>query len=388
MNNLLNPFSFILPTRIEYGPDVLAKLPQELAALGITKTLIVTDEGIVKAGLVAKLTDLLDEAQVSYYIFDEVAPNPKDVNVEAGAKAASQFGAKAIIALGGGSPIDCAKAIGALLAHNATSIKLYEGKTAVNKKIPPLFTIPTTSGSGSEVTFSAVITDTINNYKMTVKSPLMAATAAFLDPNLTVTLPSHVTAATGMDALTHAIEAYTAKVAEPISDGLALYAIELINNHLKTAVKDGSNLEARAGMLLGSLLAGLAFSHSDVASVHCMAESLGSLYDAPHGVCNAILLPFVMEYSMEYCQDRYAQVAKAMGAEFASEAEGAAKAVALVKQLAADVDLPAFKSLQVAEADLAILAEMSAANISTESNPRPMAKDDYLTVFKNAYLAS
>ena len=385
MKNIMQSFGFELPTRIEYGIGAVSKLPNELEKLKVERVVIVTDKGIGKAGLVDKVTDLLNQSKVSYEIFDDVDPNPKDYNVASGAELVRKFNGQAIIALGGGSPIDCAKSIGVLVTHGGTEIKAYEGKTAVHKPTLPLITIPTTSGTGSEVTFSSVINDTSRNFKMTIKSPLMAATVSLIDPELTLTMPPSVTAATGVDALTHAIEAYTANVAEPISDALALYAIELISNNLKTAVYDGSNLEARAGMLMGSLLAGLAFSHSDVASVHCIAESLGGMYDTPHGVCNAILLPYVMDYNLEYSVDRYANVAKMMGAQFLCKEEGAKQAVEMVKQLTLDVKLPSFRSLGVDAKDFDILAEMSVKNISTESNPRPMNKEDYLAVLNNAY---
>jgi alcohol dehydrogenase len=220
---------------------------------------------------------------------------------------------------------------------------------------------------------------------MTVKSQYTAAKVAICDPELTLSLPAHITASTGMDALTHAIEAYTATTAEPISDAVALYAIELIYNNLLTAVNNGSDLEARSAMLLGSMLAGIAFSHSDVASVHCVAESLGGVYDLPHGVCNAIFLPYVMDYNMNYCVERYSRIARAMGISFDSNEEGAKDAVEAVKKLAVDVKLPLFSSLSVKESDFNMLAEMSERNISTSSNPRPMNKEDYMTVLKNAY---
>jgi alcohol dehydrogenase len=385
MNNLMNSFGFILPTRIEYGIGALALLPRELEKLNVKRVVMVTDHGIQQAGLVDRVVNLLKQNGMGYTIFADVDPNPKDYNVSAGARVVREFNGQAIVALGGGSPIDCAKAIGVLATHGGDSIKAYEGKTAVHKEITPLITIPTTSGTGSEVTFSSVITDTANNFKMTVKNPLMAAKVALIDPELTLTMPPAVTASTGLDALTHAIEAYTANVAEPISDALALYAVELIYNNLKTAVYEGNNLEARAGMMMGSLLAGLAFSHSDVASVHCIAEALGGVFDTPHGVGNSILLPYVMEYNMEYSLDRYANIARMMGANFLCKEEGAKKAVEMVKQLTKDVKLPSFRSLGIDPRDFERLAEMSARNISTESNPRPMNKENYLEVINNAY---
>ena len=384
MTNILRQFSFELPTRIEYGVGVISKLGDELRLLKAQKVAIITDPGIIKAGLLDKITSILKEEKLLYNVFDGVDPNPKDQNVERGAQVVRSFGADAMVAISGGSVIDCAKAIGVLVSHDGKRIKDFEGKTAVKKQILPFIAIPTTAGTGSEVTFSAVITDTENNYKMTVRSPFMAAKVALLDPKLTVTVPPHITASTGMDALTHAIEAYTVKVSEPVSDALALYAIELISNNLVNAVKNGEDIEARACMLVGSLLAGIAFSHSDVGSVHCMAEALGGVYDAPHGLCNAVLLPYVMEYNVEFCIEKYARIAKAMGETFETSREGAMKAVERIKKLATEVGLPSFKSLGVKEEDLEKLADMAAKNISTESNPREMTKEDYLTLFRRA----
>ena len=384
MTNILRQFSFELPTRIEYGVGVISKLGDELRLLKAQKVAIITDPGIIKAGLLDKITSILKEEKLLYNVFDGVDPNPKDRNVERGAQVVRSFGADAMVAISGGSVIDCAKAIGVLVSHDGKRIKDFEGKTAVKKQILPFIAIPTTAGTGSEVTFSAVITDTENNYKMTVRSPFMAAKVALLDPKLTVTVPPHITASTGMDALTHAIEAYTVKVSEPVSDALALYAIELISNNLVNAVKNGEDIEARACMLVGSLLAGIAFSHSDVGSVHCMAEALGGVYDAPHGICNAVLLPYVMEYNVEFCLEKYARIAKAMGETFETSREGAMKAVERIKKLATEVDLPSFKSLGVKEEDLEKLADMAAGNISTDSNPREMNKQDYLILFKKA----
>ena len=385
MSNFTLPFSFTLPTKIVYGPGCIVSLIDELQLNNGNKPVIITDKGVKNAGILDKITSLLAQNNISCTVYDGVEPNPKDVNVEEGAKIAREFGADSIIAVGGGSPIDCAKSVGVLLAHDGDKIKKYEGKTAATKHLPLLITIPTTSGTGSELTFSSVITDTENNYKMTVKSQYTAAKVAICDPELTLSLPAHITASTGMDALTHAIEAYTAACAEPISDAAALYATELIYNNLVRAFNDGSNLEARSAMLLGSMLAGIAFSHSDVASVHCIAESLGGVYDLPHGVCNAVFLPHVMEYNMDYCLERYARIAKAMGLNFENEKEGAKIAVQAVKKLALDVKLPLFSSLNVNTDDFEKLAEMSDKNISTESNPRPMTKEDYLKVIENAY---
>ena len=378
MNNFNFMFSFELPTKIFFGPGVLAELPNVLKSLNIKKPLIITDSGIVAAGIVGKVTDALSGFEFS--VFDEVEANPKDKNVEKSALAYKNFGADSIIAVGGGSPIDCAKAAAVLIANNADDISHFYGKGVKSNPLPPLVCVPTTSGTGSELTFSSVITDTKNNQKMTVKNEFTAPKAAVCDPCLTLSVPKSITAATGIDALTHAIEAYTATCAEPISDAVALYAIELIYGSLRTAYENGNDIEARSKMLMGSMLAGIAFSHSDVASVHCIAETLGGMYNLPHGVCNAVILPFMMEYNMDYCKEKYARIARAMGVSDDTGAEGAMAAVSAVKKLAADVALPPFSSFAVPEEAFSVIAEASVKNISTESNPRPMAKEDYLNV--------
>jgi alcohol dehydrogenase len=303
------------------------------------------------------------------------------VDVDAAAERAAGFQADCLVAVGGGSPIDCAKAAGVVAVFGGTA-RTYEGRGNLPGDPLPLIAIPTTAGSGSEVTFSAVITDVRRKFKFSIKDPRLAPRVALVDPEMTLTLPPPLTAATGMDALTHAIEAYTVKAAEPIADAAALHAVELIAAHLKSAVSNGQNIEARAGMLLGSLLAAIAFSHADVGAVHCIAEALGGKYDAAHGVCNAVVLPAVMAYNMDYCAGRYARIAAAMGLGFETIEQGARNAVAAVKQLAADVALPDFSELGVKSADFQELARNSAANGSNPDNPRPMSQSDYLALFE------
>lgn len=380
--NLLNSFSFELPTKIEYGVGAAGKLVESIKALRSRKVLIVTDKGIEASGLLSAIADQLTRAKLEFDIFNEVEPNPKDHNVDTGTQMAKKLQAECLVAVGGGSPIDCAKAIAVLTTHGG-AVRDYEGRDKVSGNVLPLIAIPTTAGTGSEVTFSSVITDTEEGFKFTVKHPCMAPRIALLDPQMTITMPPGLTAATGMDALTHAIEGYTAKVSEPLADATALYAIELVTKYLKTAVFEGNDMEARAGMLLGSVLAGIAFSHSDVASVHCIAEALGGKYDTAHGVCNAVVLPAVMEYNMDYCRERYARIALAMGITADSAEDGARRAVEAVKQLAVDVNLPSFGSFGVRAADIEELAFKSFVNGSNADNPRPMSKDDYLILFNN-----
>lgn len=380
--NLLNSFSFELPTKIEYGVGVTKSLVDVIKNENYKRLLLVSDEGVVRSDLLQQVSDLLDAHHLKWELFDRVEPNPKDYNVEEGTETARRLGADCLVAVGGGSPIDCAKAI-AVVARQGGAVRDYEGPGKIGPDVLPLIAIPTTAGTGSEVTFSSVITDSGEKFKFSIKDPKIAPRVALIDPEMTLTMPPALTAATGMDALTHAIEAFTARASEPLADAAALYAIELIGAYLKSAVADGDNLEARAGMLLGSVLAGIAFSHSDVAAVHCVAEALGGKYDAAHGVCNAVVLPAVMAYNLEYCKAQYARIAVAMGLTCENIDEGARQAVAAVEQLAVDVRLPKFGSLGVRESDLAELAANSFKNGSNIDNPRPMTKDDYLCLFKN-----
>jgi len=380
--NLLKNFSFELPTRIEYGPGVANQLEPVLKAFGFKTVMVVTDAGVRDAGLVDGITRQLSEAGARWEVFAEVEPNPKDRNVQAGAKAAGQLRADCLVALGGGSPIDCAKAIAVVATHGG-AVRDYEKRDNITAEVLPLIAVPTTAGTGSEVTFSSVITDSRDQIKFTVKHPAIAPRVALLDPQMTLSMPPGLTAATGMDALTHAIEAFTALAAEPLADAMALYAIELIARHLKTAVADGRNLEARAGMLLGSVLAGIAFSHSDVAAVHCIAEALGGKYDAPHGVCNAVVLPAVMEYNLLHCTGKYARIGAAMGVAGKTDEDLARRTVEAVKQLAVDVKLPELRSLGVRLEDVPELARNSAINGSNIDNPRPMSEADYERIFSN-----
>ena len=380
--NYSTHFCFELPTKIEYGPGISRKLPDTLSELTAKRVLIVSDQGIGRCGLLDALGDQLEAAGVDYQVFDEVEANPKDYNVQQGAQIAGDFRAECLVAVGGGSPIDCAKAIAVVATHGGW-VRDYEAGDNITKETIPLIAIPTTAGSGSEVTFSAVITDSQDKFKFSIKATKNAPRVALADPEMTMTMPPELTAATGMDALTHAIEAFTSKPATPLSDANALYAVELITRHLKTAVVDGKNLEARAGMLLGSILAAIGFSHSDVASVHCIAEALGGKYDTPHGVCNAVVLPAIMEYNMPYCREKYARIATAMGLRYDSLEAGAEKAVEAVKHLVAEINLPDFNSFGVKETDFEELARNSVNNGSNIDNPRPMAEEDYLQVLRN-----
>ncbi|WP_373000192.1 iron-containing alcohol dehydrogenase [Lutispora sp.] len=381
---MIDSFEFILPTKIRYGAGILKALGEELRDLKARKIMVITDKGLVNAGMLDKVTKIINEESMDYVIYDEIEANPKDYNVEACAEVARLESIDTIVAFGGGSPIDAAKAV-AVLARQGGKVRDYQGKGKIKEDCLPLITIPTTAGTGSEVTFSSVITDTREKFKFTIKSTAIAAKTAIVDPELTLTVPPLVTAATGIDALTHAIEGYTANCTEPIAEAVGLYAVEYISGNIVEAVKNGRNLAARDKMMMGSLLAGLSFSHADVASVHCMAEALGSLYDAPHGMCNAILLPYVMEYNLPFAEYKYARIARAMGIVEKNDHEAAVKGIEHIKELSEEIGLPGIRTLNVNPADFELLAEMSVMNGSNDSNPRKVTKDEYVLLFKKAY---
>jgi alcohol dehydrogenase len=230
-----------------------------------------------------------------------------------------------------------------------------------------------------------VITDSDRKFKFTIKDTSLAPKVALIDPGLTVSMPPDLTAATGMDALTHAVEAYTAKNAHPLSDAFALSSIELMWLNLPEAFRQGTNIETRTGMLIGSLMAGIAFSHSDVGAVHCIAEALGGMYDIPHGVCNAVMLPTIMKYNLPFCKERYARIATVMGLEWENPETGAQKAVQAVTQMAVDVGLPQFSSFGINPKDFRVLAINSAENGSNPSNARPMTHKDYETILNELH---
>lgn len=381
---MIGSFEFILPTKIRYGAGILKTLGEELKNLKARKVMVITDKGLVNAGMVEKVITIINDENMDYIIYDEVEANPKDYNVEACADVARKEFIDTIVAFGGGSPIDAAKAV-TVLAKQGGKVRDYQGKGKIKEDCLPLITIPTTAGTGSEVTFSSVITDTREKFKFTIKSTAIAAKTAIVDPELTLTVPPLVTAATGIDALTHAIEGYTANCTEPIAEAVGLYAVEYISGNIVEAVKNGRNLAARDKMMMGSLLAGLSFSHADVASVHCMAEALGSLYDAPHGMCNAILLPYVMEYNLPFAEYKYARIARAMGIVEKNDHEAAVKGIEHIKELSEEIGLPGIRTLNVNPADFELLAEMSVMNGSNDSNPKKITQDEYVMLLKKAY---
>lgn len=379
-------YQFNLPTEIIFENGVANKISKFLPSYGISKPLILTDRGVENAGLLQGIYQNLSTKKIKFVKYDDVKPNPKDRDCDLAAKYAKEERVDGIIAVGGGSVIDTAKAVGVLLTHGG-SINDWEGESTLRRDIAPLICVSTTAGTGSEVTTTAVITDTKRKIKMGIVDTRIAPKLALLDPELTQSLPPHVTASTGMDALTHAIEAYTSKAATLITDGLALYAIKLIKESLLKAVRNGSNREAREKMLSASLIAGIAFGNSDVGSVHCISEAIGGLYDTPHGVANSIFLPYVFEQNIEANIKKHAEVSYALGADQnLPMSEAAAKGVELLFEMVEKVGIPKLSCFpNVNPNDFPYLAKIAKETPMDVDNARDMSEEDYLRIIRSAY---
>lgn len=382
----LSKYSFALPTRIEFGEGVIQEAGKEAKALGATKVMLVADKGVIAAGLTKPVEQSLKEEGLDFIVYDNIVPNPRDIHCTEGYELAKQEKIDVLVAVGGGSSIDTAKAIGTLLTHGKT-VQDWCGFQLLEREITPLIAIPTTAGTGSEVTPFAVITDTATHVKLNIFDPKAAARVALIDPATLMKLPSHIMASCGIDAMTHAVEAYTCNLANPHTDAYALYAIELIQKSLRNAVHS-PDMESCTGMMLGSTIAGIAFGYADVAAVHCMAEALGGRYDTPHGVANAILLPTVTEFNIPSDVKKHADVAKALGVNVVgiTPEEAAEKGVKELQKLCDDVGIKKMREIEgINPDDFPALAEAAEKNVSTPSNPRKITAKDYLELFKKAY---
>lgn len=375
-----NPVKFFLPTRIIFGSGSRYLLKDVVNEMNASCLFLITDKGIVGADWLKEIASII--GKVEY--FDGVEPNPKSETVNKIGEMLRGNPPDLVIALGGGSCLDAAKAA-ALLATNQGVIEDYEGKEKYIHDPLPVIAVPTTCGPGSEVTWVAVITDVQRKFKMSIKGKKMFPAVALVDPDLLVSLPKPVIASTGLDALTHAIEAYTSKAATIITDQLALKAVELISSSLVPCFKDikGSGT-ARENLMMGSLLAGIAFGNSDVGAVHCLAESIGALFDVPHGVANAIFLPYVMEFNLPACLDKYAQIGEAFGLHEENAQKAAKKLIKEIRSLSRSLNIPSFSSLKIDESHFHKIAEYSYQNNSNPSNPRHVRRQHYLSIINAA----
>lgn len=368
------------------GPGAVKEIGTEILKLKLNKLLLVTDRALRAFGIVNKITDVLDAAKIDYVIFDDVEPNPTTKNVNDGLALFIASNCDGLISVGGGSPQDAAKAIG-ILSTNGGNIVDYEGiGKSINKSVP-IIAVNTTAGTASDVTINYVITDEVRKIKMVMVDPNSLATIAVNDPELMVKKPAELTAATGMDALTHAIEAYITKGSFRLSNTLALEAIKLIGESLVDAVKDGSNIEARSKMAWASYIAGLAFSNCGLGIVHSMAHQLGSEYNLPHGIANSILLPYVEDFNSTVCAEKFASIAEALGKDVKGLNSEEARIVAIkaLSEMAATLNIPKLSQTKFDPADINKLAAQAMADVCTGGNPRDVTIEDIKTIYRNAF---
>ena len=382
--------AFRIPDTVITGSGSSKQVGEECQKLGLKKALMVTDRNQVKLGIIDGVIKSLQQSGVQYAIYDSVNMEPVVEYVQEGLAALRGNGCDCLIAVGGGSPMDTAKAI-SVMATNAGSIEDYMGLGKVPKKGIPVIAVPTTAGTGSEVTPFTIITDSKKDVKMLIGSPFLMPELAIVDPQLTVLLPPDITAATGIDALTHAIEAYVSVKAQAMSDIFCLAAIELIAGNLRQAWADGKNLEAREQTMMGALMAGIAFSNSSVALVHGMARPIGAYFHVRHGASNAALLGTVMEFSLEGNPARYARIAQAMGIDISGlpELEAARRGAEAVRKLIKDIRIPSLRELGVEKDKLDQLApkmsDDAIASGSPANNPRQATREEIIALYKAAY---
>ena len=372
-----------------FGAGSRTVLPEEIKRRGYTSVLLVSDKDLVRFGIVEKITSLLEEADIKYRLFTEIKQNPTVTNVQDGVAVMKECGADVIVALGGGSAIDTAKAIGIKLNNpDFSDVVSLEGVAGTTKKSMPIIALPTTAGTAAEVTINYVITDEKNAKKMVCVDPKDIPVLAIVDAELMSSMPKGLTAATGMDALTHAIEGYITLGAWDLTNMFHLEAIKMIARYLPLAVADGSNMEAREKMALAQYVAGMGFSNVGLGLVHGMAHPLGAMFDIPHGVANALLLPYVMQYNMESSMEKYADIAVAMGVDVQSLSlrEKAQAAVDAVRKLAIEVNIPQKLSmLGVDKAALPALAKAALADVCTPGNPRKVELSDIQALYEQAF---
>ncbi len=379
-------YGYFMPTVNLMGAGAAQQVGEQATTLGAKKALIVTDAFLHKMGMASEIAAVLAGAGVQTAIYPGAEPNPTDKNVHDGLTVYKQEECDCIVSLGGGSSHDCAKGIG-ILAGNGGNIRDYEGVDKSSRPMPPFIAVNTTAGTASEMTRFCIITNTDTHVKMAIVDWRCTPNVAINDPLLMMQKPPALTAATGMDALTHAVEAYVSTAATPVTDSAALMAIKLVAKFLRRAVANGTDFEARDKMAYAEFLAGMAFNNASLGYVHAMAHQLGGFYNLPHGVCNAILLPHVERFNLIANVERFVDIAEAMGEEVAglSAREAADKALTAIEKLAADIGIPAgLTELGVKEEDLKIMAENAQKDACMLTNPRTATLEQVIQIYKNA----
>lgn len=379
---------YFLPTRNVFGEGAVQEAGDLVKSLGAKKCLIVTDRYLGQIGMADRVQGILKKAGIEACIFAGAEPNPTDKNVEAGARFYQENECNSIISLGGGSSHDCAKGIG-LVAANGGQIADFEGVDKSSKPMIPLMAINTTAGTASEITRFCIITDTSRKVKMAIVDWRVTPQIAINDPELMKGMPPSLTASTGMDALTHAIEAYVSTDANPLTDAAAIMAIKMIAHYLPKAVANGNYMKARDKMAYAQYLAGIAFNNASLGYVHAMAHQLGGFYNLPHGVCNAILLPYVESYNLIGNMNRFRDVAQAMGVqvEGISVTCAAEKAIEAIKKLSRQLEIPSdLKQLGVREEDFGIMADNAKKDVCQLTNPRTATREQVIEIYRQAYV--
>lgn len=379
-------FFFGLNTTALVGPGKSEAIGDILKSMNVKKAMVIYDQGVKAAGIVDGILANIKAAGIEYAEFSEVLPNPPDYLVDKGVEIAKNLNADATVAVGGGSSIDYAKAVNILLT-NPAPIAAYDGINLVKNAVKPLIAIPTTAGTASEVTGACVITDTKRKKKMVILGQNVAPTIALVDAKLTLGLPPAITASTGMDALTHAVESYVSKWASPPSEALALAAVKLIAANLEKAVANGKDLEVRENMIVGSFVAGMAFSNTDLGLAHGIAHPLGAHCNLAHGIANAIALPLVMEFNLPAVPKKMKDIAIAMGLKVdgLSDMDAGALAVKRVAEISKNIKIPTLKEAGISADMFDTLAEASMVECALNTNPRTVTKEDVLAVLKKAY---
>ncbi len=376
---------FVLNETSYHGAGAINSIPDEINGRGFKKVLVASDPDLVKFGVTKKVTDVLENAGIEYTLYSDIKPNPTIENVQHGVEVFKESGADCIVAIGGGSSMDTAKAVGIIINNpEFADVRSLEGVAPTKNKAVPIITVPTTAGTAAEVTINYVITDVEKNRKMVCVDVHDIPVVAVVDPDMMSTMPRGLTAATGMDALTHAIEGYITKGAWELSDMFHLKAIEIISKSLRGAVENTP--EGREGMALGQYVAGMGFSNVGLGIVHSMAHPLGALYDTPHGVANAIILPTVMEYNAPATGDKYKYIAAAMGVEGTenmSVEEYRKAAIDAVKQLSKDVGIPADLKEIVKPEDIPFLSQSAYDDACRPGNPRDTSVEEIAELYKS-----
>ena len=376
---------FILNETSYHGAGAINAIADEAVRRGFKKALVCSDPDLIKFGVTKKVIDVLDAANLAYEIYSEIKPNPTIENVQHGVEAFKAAGADYLIAIGGGSSMDTAKGVGIIINNpEFADVRSLEGVAPTKNKSVPIFAVPTTAGTAAEVTINYVITDVEKNRKMVCVDVNDIPVVAFVDPEMMSTMPKGLTAATGMDALTHAIEGYITAGAWELSDMFHIKAIEIIARSLRGAVNNEP--EGREGMALGQYVAGMGFSNVGLGIVHSMAHPLGALYDTPHGIANAIILPTVMEYNAEATGEKYREIARAMGVagvDAMTQEEYRKAAIDAVKKLSADVGIPADLKAIVKEEDIPFLAQSAYDDACRPGNPKETSVEDITALYKS-----